>query len=262
MGYRKENGVITIKENAEEISYCVLTPDAIPKAILQTVSFDAENPENSGFIEKMTDNGIIVCGMVLTGRKDERFPKADMLKLVFDKLREKYRHLPLILYGTKEGSYIARDYVTSADGLDGVILTETPGLSDDLKKTQLKLGIKTLFKGKNTVDPAYNTIMQGIFGNQHEFTLGEANDLLQMIPTVTGTEWAAQVRSSLPVLTLTVGDISENGIFAAFDDLESSEMSDVRNIQIPESEKDTIPETLIEWINEVCDGVAASLRYE
>ncbi len=253
MGYCKTEGSFLSADNKTQVRYYRYTPEGNPLAILQIshgMCEYLERYETEGFIEALTDQGIVVCGNDHLGHGKTAVSREDLgyfedyRHLVADLhtlngiLRKTYPRLPYVLMGHSMGSFLARSYMVTYDDVDGVIVCGTSAANQPqgLAKA-LASGIAGLrgshyrssllynlsFAGYNkafTAEKDGNSWLSAIpeVRRRYEadplcgfvFTATAYRELFRLLGDISSEEWAASVPQSLPVFIIS-GDADPLG---------------------------------------------------
>ncbi len=162
MGYTKECGEYLSADKKTKIKYMLFTPEEPPKGIIQTLhglGSSFASYEASGFVEKLTSAGFVVCGEDHLGHGGSVESRDDYGHLdsyehlitdvhsLKDIVRERYKYLPYIMYGHSFGSMILRGYIARYNDISGAVISGTCQKSDRYKKLIRQCKRKIFFKG-------------------------------------------------------------------------------------------------------------------
>ena len=239
--YEKITGDFPSSDGKSTVPYYLYLPKCNPFAVLQ-ISHGAceyiERYEKEGFVSRLTEAGVVVCGNDHIGHGMSTAPDklghfTDYEKLVLDMnilngiVKKRYPSLPYVLFGQGLGSFLVRDYMTRFDSIDGAILSGTSSgdkplgflkfLSDLICK--LKGGA---YRSKLLYKLAFGSYNKG-FENENDkasWLSGDASvrqrynndkycgitlsasamrELFKLVDSVSNAKWIGNVPISLPV---------------------------------------------------------------
>ena len=237
----KITGTFLSSDGESTVPYYIYLPSGNPFAVLQIshgMCEYVERYEKEGFISRLTDAGIVVCGNDHLGHgpsvsPDERGHFTDYEKLVFDNhilngiVKKRYPSLPYILFGQSMGSFVVRNYITRFDDVDGAVLAGTTGddrpygaakfLSDLIcklkgKKHKSKLLYKLAFGSYNkgfenendniswlSRDPSVRQRYHNDKCCTIAFSASAMRELFSLLISISSAEWVGKVPISLPI---------------------------------------------------------------
>ena len=253
MSYIKIEGTFLSADHKTEVHYERYIPEGNPIAILQISHGMCEHMgryETEGFVEALTEQGIVVCGNDHLGHgrtasteselgffEDYRYLVED-LHTLNGILRKTYPRLPYVLFGHSMGSFVARAYMVTHSDMDGVILcgpsagNQPLGLAKALASMiaalrgdhyRSKLLHALSFNGYNrafasekdghawlSAIPAVRTRYREDPLSGFTFTATGYRELFRLLAFVSSDTWATEVPLSLPVF-LIAGDMDPVG---------------------------------------------------
>ena len=221
--------------------------------------------------------------------------------LLVSKVKKRYRSLPYIIFGHSMGSFVVRSYIMRhGSDVDGAVICGTAGknrsvglgiklssliskirgpyhVSGMLNKMVLggyakafsgKTGFEWLTKDSAVVDAYMKDRRCGF-----PFKAKAYNEMFKLLKEVTSDGWADSVPQALPILVMAgtedpVGN-SGKGPSECYGNLEDHECSDLsiklypgdRHEILNETDRQTVWEDLLAWINEVRDGKNEAAMY-
>ena len=313
--YEKIKGTFTSSDGENAVPYYIYIPSGNPFAVLQIshgMCEYIERYEKEGFISLLCDAGIVVCGNDHIGHgpgtslenlgyfTDYEVLTSD-LHILNGIVKKRYPSLPYVLFGQGMGSFIARDYATKFDDIDGAVFSATTAgdkplgatkfLADTIcklkgAKHRSKLLDKLTFGSYNkgfeiendtvsylTSDPSVRQRYRNDKYCSYKFTSAAMRELAKLLIAISCAEWVEKTPISLPVLIVSgekdpLADGGE-GIKTLYAALEDHEMNELKMKLYPEGRHEIFYDAcrkeamsdLIEWIKEVADGVVACRSY-
>ncbi len=249
LSYTKECGEYLSADKRTAVKYMLFTPNQTPRGIIQALHGLGSSIcryEASGFVEKLTSAGYVVCGEDHLGHggsiaSEEDRGHIDKFEYLIEDIhtlrkivRERYKHLPYIMYGHSFGSMILRGYISKYDDIDGAVIAGTCASSKRFRKMRMKCsriallrGLKHrskkldkgLFDGFNDSFADENDVFSWLCslskvrelyrskgGVGMSMTVGGYREFFRLGEHVTSREWAGKVSPSLPILIISGSD--------------------------------------------------------
>ena len=303
-------------DKVNQISYRVWEPDSSPRAIVQIVHGMQEYVDRYDDIAKFfCENGILVCGNDHLGHGDTAasekdfgyFAKKNGDNLIVEDvnelhkiMREKYRHIPYIIFGHSMGSFVSRKLVIDhGEDIDALILSGTAGGGQPFGMGIAVCNTIGFFRGfrhrsklvSKIAFGKYNERFEGNTGsewvtNDHEklmkyagdprcsfsFTVGGYRDMFKLLKYVNSDQWYNDFPKSMPVYLVCgendpVGNYTQ-GVAEVAQKLEDAFVSNV-TMKVYPGERHEVHNGLaaeqmfkdtLEWIDGVIDGVLQSKK--
>lgn len=313
--YEKITGTFASSDGENTVPYYIYVPKGNPFAVLQIsrgMCEYIERYEKEGFISRLTEVGIVVCGNDHLGHgssvpDDKLGYFTDYEKLTEDLhilngiVKKRYPSLPYILFGHSMGSFVARDYVTKFDDIDGAVFSGTTAGDQPLGAAKMLAGLICKIKGEKHRSKLLDKLAFGSYNKGFEkendkvswltrdasvrqhynndkycgfmFTTAAMRELFKLLISISNGEWVEKVPISLPVFVVSgdkdpLADGGE-GIKELYEALDDHEMNELKMKLYPESRheiyndlnRDEAFGDLIEWVKGVSEGVVACRSY-
>lgn len=313
--YEKITGTFTSSDGENTVPYYIYIPKCNPFAVLQIshgMCEYIERYEKEGFVSRLTEVGIVVCGNDHLGHgpsvSDEKLGFfTDYEKLTEDLhilngiVKKRYPRLPYILFGHSMGSFVARDYVTKFDDIDGAVFSGTSAGDQPLGAAKMLANLICKIKGESHRSKLIYKLAFGSYNKEFKdendtvswisrdaslrqryhndkycsfmFTTAAMREMFKLLISISNGEWVENVPISLPVF-LVSGDKDPladggEGIKTLYEALDDHEMNELKMKLYPEGRhelyndlcRDEAFDDLIEWVREVSEGVVACRSY-
>ncbi len=313
--YEKLTGTFPSSDGENTVGYYIYIPKGNPFAVLQIshgMCEYIERYEKEGFVSALTDAGIVVCGSDHLGHgpsvPDEKLGfftdyerLTEDLHILNGIVKKRYPRLPYVLFGHSMGSFVARDYVTKYDDIDGAVFSGTTAGNQPLGAAKMLAGLICKLKGESHRSKLLDKLAFGSYNKGFEseddpvswlsrdsslrqryrndkyctfkFTSVAMRELFKLLISISDGEWVEKVPISLPVYIVS-GDadpLSESGegIKQLYTALEDHEMNELKMKLYPEARHEIYNDIcrtealndLIEWVKAVAEGVVACRSY-
>ncbi len=313
--YEKITGAFLSSDGVNTVPYYLYVPKGNPFAVLQIshgMCEYIERYEKEGFVSALTEAGIAVCGNDHLGHgpsvPEEKLGfftdyerLTEDLHILNGIIKKRYPSLPYILFGHSMGSFVARDYVTKYDDIDGAVFSGTTAGNQPLSAAKMLAGLICKLKGEDHRSKLLDKLAFGSYNKGFEiendkvswltrdasvrqrynndkyctykFTAVAMRELFKLLISISNGEWAERVPISLPVFIVSgdkdpLADGGE-GIKELYNALDDHEMNELKMKLYPESRheiyndlsRDEAFSDLIEWVKEVSEGVVACRSY-
>ncbi len=313
--YEKITGNYPSSDGVNTVPYYIYIPKGNPFAVLQIshgMCEYIERYEKEGFVSALTDAGIVVCGNDHLGHgptvPDEKLGfftdyerLTEDLHLLNGIVRKRYPSLPYILFGHSMGSFVARDYVTKYNDIDGAVFSGTTAGNQPLGAAKFLASLICKIKGEGHRSKLLDKLAFGSYNKGFEaekdsvswltrypsvrqrynndkyctfkFTAVAMRELFKLLISISGGEWVESVPISLPVFIVS-GDKdplaeSGEGIKELYEALTDHEMNELKMKLYPDARHEIYNDLcrgealndLIEWVKAVSDGVVACRSY-
>ncbi len=313
--YEKITGTFMSSDEVNKVPYYLYIPKGNPHAVLQIshgMCEYIERYEKEGFVSALCNKGIVVCGNDHLGHgptvpDDKLGYFTDYERLTEDLhilngiVKKRYPSLPYILFGHSMGSFVARDYVTKFDDIDGAVFSGTTAGDQPLGAAKALASLICKLKGEHHRSKLLDKLAFGSYNKGFEnekdkvswltrdasvrqhytndkycgfmFTTVAMRELFKLLISISNGEWVEKVPISLPVFIVSgdkdpLADGGE-GIKELYCALEDHEMNELKMKLYPESRheiyndlsRDEAFADLIEWVKEVSEGVVACRSY-
>lgn len=313
--YEKITGNFTSSDGVSTVPYYLYVPKGNPFAVLQIshgMCEYIERYEKEGFVSALTDAGIVVCGNDHLGHgptvPDEKLGfftdyerLTEDLHILNGIVKKRYPSLPYILFGHSMGSFVARDYVTKFDDIDGAVFSGTTAGDQPLGAAKMLAGLICKIKGETHRSKLLDKLAFGSYNKGFEdendkvswlsrdasvrqhynndkycgfmFTSIAMRELFKLLISISSGEWVEKVPISLPVFIVSgdkdpLADGGE-GIKTLYEALDDHEMNELKMKLYPDGRheiyndlcREEALKDLTEWVKEVSDGVVACRSY-